>query len=264
MPLKVFKLDEPPTSPGIGIYGPSGAGKTTLIGTMPGTGIYIDVPTLEGGGFVIGDHAHRIGAVRCEEWEDLEDIYWALAKRDSSELPQIEKARWFSLDSTTGMHVLATRKIINERDRSLGERPHQITLQERGWISQLEAEMIFRFRSLPYWGIFIAQERTHGGNDNDVGPVQIGPDLPNGALRPFRQSMTLLGRLDVVLTDRGKEERQLRVGPPGGDYIVKARTRPGKRLPRVIKDPNLGDIFRYMYGDGPKPKAAKDDSTLSF
>lgn len=265
MPVKPFRLDDRPKAVGIGIFGPVSAGKTTLISTMPGRGVYIDVPTMEEGGFVIADHAARIYGIRCEEWEDLEDIYWALKKRDSSEIPVIgsstdkDRVRWFSMDSLSGLHTLATRKIINERDRSLGEQPHMITLQERGWISQLEAEMIFRFRSLDeYWQIFIAQERVHGGYENDPGPVQIGPDLPGGSLRAFKQSMSILGHLSVDIDDKGREHRKLRVGPAGGDYIVKARTRPGKKLPRVIKDPNLGMILRYIYADGPKPLAYKE------
>lgn len=264
MPVRLFDLDKPPTEPGFGIFGPSGAGKSSMIGTIPGYGVYIDIPMLEGGGFVIGNDAHRIQGIRCEEWGDLEDIYWALAKKDSSVIPSIDKVKWFAFDSMTGVHYLAQREQLRERDRSLGEDPHKITLQERGWISQRDAEMIFRFRALSYWQFWIAQERTHGGNENDVGPVQIGPDLPNGALRPFRQSMTMLGRLDVVINSKGKEERQLRVGPVGGDYIVKARTRPGRRLPNVIKDPDFKTILNYLYRDGPPPKAVKEGAVSGF
>jgi hypothetical protein len=238
---------------------------------MPGRGIYIDVPYLEEGGFVISSEAHRIHGIKVEEWEDLEDVYWALKKRDTKAIPEIgrtgdpDRARWFAVDSTSAIMVLATRKIIGERDRSLGEKPHMITLQERGWISQLGAEMIFRFRSLDdYWQIFVAQERTHRPQDDvpDPEPIQIGPDLPAGVLRAFKQSATILGRLGVVTSNRGREERQLRIGPPDGDYIVKARTPKGKRLPKLIADPNLGNIFRFIYNDGPKPKAAKEDSAF--
>lgn len=265
MPVKLFDLSKPPQAPMVAIFGASGAGKTTLVASMPGRGIYIDTSTLEEGGFVIGDQAYRIHGVRCEEWEDIDAIYWALRDRDESVIPHVSEARWFALDSVTGMHTLATRKVIGERDRTLGEGAHMITLQERGWISQLEAEMIFRLRSLnDYWQIFIAQERTHGGFENDPGPVQIGPDLPSGALKAFKQSATIVGRLGVVTNRKGKEERQLRVGPPDGDYIVKARVRRPKRLPNLIKDPDLGEILKYIFRDGPRPKAARDDSVLSF
>ncbi len=264
MPLKPFKLDDVPLAPMAAIYGPSGAGKTTLISTMPGIGIYIDVPTLEEGGFVISEEAHRIHGVRCEEWEDIDDIYWALKNRDTDKFPEIgdagdpRRARWFALDSISGMHTLATRKVIGERDRSLGEGAHMITLQERGWISQLEAEMIFRLRSLSdYWQIMIAQERSHGGDD-DPAPRQLGPDLPGGSLRAFKQCATIVGRLGVITNAKGKEERQLRVGPPDGDFIVKYRSKRSKRLPNLIRDPDLGNIFGYIFRDGPMPKAARD------
>jgi hypothetical protein len=266
MPVKLFDISKPPRAPMTGIYGPVGVGKTTLLETIPGRFVYIDVPTLEEGGYVIGDSSERIIAVRCEEWEDIEDIYWALKKRDETQLPGIgkrndpDRVRSFALDSVSGMHTLAIRKIIRERDRSLGEQPHQITLQERGWISQLEAEMIFRFRSLDeYWQYFVAQERMHGGMDDDPSPKQIGPDLPGGSLRAFKQAAFIVARLDVVLKANGKEERQLRVGPAGGEYIVKARGRKAKKLPNVIRDPNLAGIYRYIFGDGPRPKEARDN-----
>lgn len=235
-----------------------------MISGMPGLGVYIDVPTLEGGGFVIGDAAPRIAAVRCEEWEDLDAIWWGLHDRDEDQIKNeanpdwsVKDARWFAQDSISGIHTLATRKIIKERDRSLGEDPHKITLQERGWISQLEAEMIFRFRALDeYWQIFIAQQRTHRPADDqpDPDPIRIGPDLPGGALRAFTQSLTLLGHLEVVTNDKGRSVRQLRVGPPDGDYIVKARTPPGRRLPDVIANPNLETILRYMFSTKVKPE----------
>ena len=272
MAVKRFNLAKPPKAPLVGIYGPSGASKTTLVSTMPGVGTYIDVPYMEEGGFVIGSEAYRIHGVRIEEWEDLEDVYWALKKRDLDQMPWLgerndpKRCRWFALDSATGTHTLATRKVIGERDRSLGEQPHHISLQERGWISQLEAEMIFRLRSLDeYWQIFVAQERQHGGFEGDPGPVQMGPDLPAGSLRAFKQSATILGRLGVVTTGRGKEERQLRIGPPDGDFIVKARTPKGRpKLPKLIKDPNLDEILRFVFADGPTPKAARDDAGLNF
>jgi len=269
VPVKLFDISKPPKAPMTAIYGPSGAGKTTLLETIPGGFVYIDTSTLEEGGYVISDSSDRIIAVRCEDWEDIEDIVQALKKRDESALPGIRdldskgrfKFKSFALDSVSGMHTLATRKIINERDRSLGERPHAITLQERGWISQLEAEMIFRLRALSdYWQYFIAQERMHGGSEDDPSPKQLGPDLPGGALRAFKQSAFIVGRLGVVTLPSGKEQRQLRVGPPDGDFIVKARSKRGRRLPNVIRDPDLAAIYRYLMADGPKPKAARDDA----
>lgn len=258
MAVKTFNIARPPSRPAIGIYGENGAGKTTMVADMPGIGVYIDVPMLEGGGFVLPrEAAPRIAGIKVEEWEDLESVYWGLKDRNPREIVNeanpdwdVRDAKWFAMDSATALHVLATRKIIRERDRSLGEDPHKITLQERGWISQLEAEMFFRFRSLDdYWQLYVAQQRTHRPPDDspDPEPIRIGPDLPGGALRAFKQPLTIIGHLAVVSDKKGNEQRQLRVGPPDGDYIVKARTPRDRRLPQVIAEPDLSTILRYVF-----------------
>lgn len=264
MAIKTFRLDERPTDISIGIYGPTGVGKTTLVGTMPGRGVIIDVPQVEGGTFVISDKAERISGIRIEEWDEIEEIYWALAKRDTTALPFADKVRWIAIDSITGMQVMAKRKIIHERDRSLGEDPHKVTLPEWGAIGSLVGELVYRFRKLPYATIWTAQERTHGGGEDDPGPVRIGPAIIRSALAAFAPSMTILGRLSLKAEEEGKEQRILRVGPSGGDYVVKARTTPSKRLPYLIREPNLKALLRYLYGNGPRPKQAREDDQLSF
>lgn len=255
MALKLFNVATPPRYPSLCITGPVGAGKTTLIGTMPGAGVLIDVPQVEGGAFVLADKANRIKGITCEDWEDIDAIYWALAKKDEEALPGVTETKWISVDSITGMLIMGTRKIIRERDRSLGDDPHKITLQEWGWIGQLVGEMVYRFQKLPYTKIWIAQERTHGGFDNDPGPAQLGPSVTRSILNMLMPPMTLMGRLSVE-----GERRVLTVGPPGGDFIVKVRAMPGKKLPNRIRDPHLGQILRYLFKDGPRPKAAREDS----
>lgn len=264
MPIKPFNVAKPPTYPSLSISGPTGAGKTTLASTMPGRGLIIDIPTTEGGSFVIPeDRTHRIVGVTMETWEDLADIYKALQTKDDSAFepfitetwPGLKALNWVCIDSITGMANLAREKVLRDRKETARTPDYQVALNEWGFIGNLVGWEVPKFQVLPYTKIWIAQERTHGGYDDDPGPVQVGPAITRSALALLKPPMTIMGRLSV---EGDKERRVLTVGPPGGDYIVKARVLPGKKLPNKIVDPNLGQILRYMFKDGPRPKAFKE------
>lgn len=259
--IKVIDLAKQPLYPKFCVYGPTGTGKTTLLGTMPGPGLILDIPQIEGGTFVLADKASRIKGVAIEEWGEIDEIYWALVKRDEKALPGVGRLRWVAVDSISAMLQLAKRKVVKERDRDLGADPHKITLPEWGAIGQLVGELIYRFCALPYAVLFTAQERSHGGRDNDPGPMQLGPDVIRSALLMLKPPMTLIGRLSLE-TEGDREQRILTIGPPDGLYIAKARMPPGKRLPYQIRNPHLGKILRYMFEDGPKPKAARSQEIL--
>ena len=258
MPLKPFNVAAPPKYPSLCITGQTGVGKTTLVSTMPGKGLIIDIPTTEGGTFVIPtERTKRIMGLTMDTWDDLDEIYWALAKKDEEKLPGVSELDWVAIDSITGMANLAREKILSERDSRAKTPDHQISLQEWGFIGNLVGWQVPKFQRLPYVIIWVAQERSHGGYDDDVGPVQLGPAITRSALMLLKPPMTVMGRLTV---EGDRERRVLTVGPPGGDYIVKARAMPGKKLPNRIRDPHLGQILRYLFKDGPRPKAAREDS----
>lgn len=220
---------------GICIYGRGGSGKTTLAGTMPGKGLIIDVPQFEGGTFVLSGHADRIDIVPCTAWKDIDDIFLYLSM-------QPHDYRWVAIDSITGMQELAKRKTIGERDISAD--PHTISLQEWGKVGRLVAELIFRFRTLKCHTLWIAQERTHGGNDGS--PAVTGPDLTPSALSSLIPSMALLGRLSVEQNTDGLWERRLRIGPCQ-EYFTKYRALPDQDVPPVIVNPNLTQILRWNF-----------------
>lgn len=234
---------------GLCIYGRGGSGKTTLVGTMPGKGLVIDVPQVEGGTLVLEDKADRIDVVPVETWNDVDDIFWYLkgGKHDY---------RWVAIDSITAFQELAKRKVIKERD--LDADPHTISLQEYGKMGQLIGELVYRFRTLSVHTIWIAQERQHGSDDS--GHV-TGPDIIPSALASLMPSMMLVGRLSVQYNAEGGMDRIFRIGPHS-DYYTKVRAKPGKDVPPVIIRPDLNVILRYLLGNGPPPEAAAAPSIL--
>lgn len=237
---------------GVCIYGRGGVGKTTLIGTMPGRGLVIDVPQIEGGTFVLEDKADRIDVRAVETWNEIDDIYWFLAKENHD-------YRWVAIDSVTAFQELAKRKVIKERDMALNADPHTITLQEWGKIGQLIGELVYKFRMLPIHTIWIAQERKHG--DDEMGGSVTGPDVIRSALAALMPSMMIVGRLSSQMAEDGTMQRQLRIGSHP-DYYTKVRAKPGLDVPPVIAEPNIGELLRYLLGSGPAPKAAAQPSML--
>lgn len=239
----------PPGNIAVCIYGRSGVGKTTLIGTMPGKGLVIDVPQIEGGNFVLGDHADRIDVKDVSDWNGIDEIYWFLAR-------SAHEYKWVAIDSITAFAELARRKTV--RDRSLAEDAHMVSLQEWGKVGSLVSELIYKFRTLPLNTIWIAQERRHGSEERGE-PVTVGPDVSPRALAALNPSMLLLGRLSVDQQLDGTYERRLRVGPHPL-YQSKIRAAPTVQMPSLIGHPHLGRIIRYALGvpGAPPPEAISE------
>lgn len=238
---------------GLCIYGRGGTGKTTLVGTMPGKGLIIDVPQIEGGTFVLEDKSDRIDVVPVETWDEIDPVYWYLRN-------QKHDYKWVAIDSITAFQELAKRKVVKERDMALAADPHTITLQEWGKMGQLVGELIYRFRTLPVHTIWVAQERKHGSDESSN---LLGPDIIPSALAALMPSMMLVGRLSVMQDEDGEWVRQLRVGPHP-DFYTKCRAKPGKDVPPLIQRPDIGGILRYLLSNGPIPEAAKPPAMISF
>lgn len=269
MPLKTYRLDRTPLAGSIGIYGAVGVGKTTLLKSMPGNGLLIDVPVLEGGDLVLGDAdtADRVEAYTCTEWNQVQEVFEELRK--GTALQSGKKLNWVAFDSVTGLLKLAYNKIVNDRDKRLDQAPHKITLPEHGQAGALVNKLILDCNNLPQmgqniWRIWIAQQRKHGGKneDDDDGesePLRMGPDVIRSVLTTLTPPLMLLGRLTVTVNDdTGEQTRVMRVGPPDHFYMAKYRAKPGKTLPNLIKDPDLGGILKYLLADGKRPRAAKE------
>lgn len=242
---------KPNSSFGLCFYGRSGTGKTSLLGTMPGRGLVIDIPQIEGGTFVLSDHADRIDVKEVTTWDEIDAVYWFLKKEKHA-------YQWVAIDSLTAMTELAKRKVIS--DRTLAADPHKITLPEWGELGQLVQELIYKFRTLSIHTIWIAQETTHGSEERGE-PVQIGPDTRPRALNALIPSMLLCARTSVEQRLDGTYEYRLRIGPHPV-FMTKARHKPGLEVPNLIFNANVGKLLRYLFGlPDAEPPQAVDEST---
>jgi hypothetical protein len=202
---------------------------------MPGKGLLIDVPQIEGGTQVLSDAAQKIDIVPVSTWDEIDTIFWFLQKKNHD-------YKWVAIDSITAFTELAKRKTIKERDISAD--PHTISLQEWGKIGALVGEMVYRFRTLPVHTVWLAQERKYTSDD---APTMIGPETTPSALSDLLPGMLLVGRLYVQNLPGGGIERRLRIDTHPL-YHAKARALPSVVVPSVVRNPNLGMILAYLFG----------------
>lgn len=233
------------------IYGRGGTGKTTLLGTMPGQGLIIDIPQIEGGTFVLEHVADRIDIKSLTAWDEIDDVFWFLKK-------QPHAYQWVAIDSLTAMTQLAIRKTIGERDLDVD--PNKISLQDWGKVGRLVGEMIYRFRTLPIHTIWIAQERKYG-NEEQGDPKMVGPDTSPAALQMLIPPLMLCGRLTIEYTLEGAAERHLRI-KPHPEIHAKVRARSGLDVPGTIRNPHLGQLLKYLLGSGERPEEVQELAML--
>ena len=241
---------------GVCIYGRGGVGKTTLLGTMPGKGLIIDVPQVEGGTSVLSDKADKIEVLPVVQWNDLDEAYRHLKGGD-------HEYKWSAIDTIGACQELAKRKVISERD--LNADPHTVSMQEWGKIGQLMAELFYKFRLLPMNTILLAQEKSR---ELEEGGREYQPAVSPMSLEALLPPQHLVARLYVWQTqdDKGETiwERRLRTAPHQM-YLTKARNVRGRELPPVINEPHLGQILAYMLGEKVRPpQSARDENVLDL
>lgn len=237
------------------IYARGGVGKTTLLGTMPGKGLLIDIPQIEGGDSVLADR-ENIMVAPTVTWDELDDIYKYLAKGGHD-------YRWVAIDTITAAQELAKRKAIKERELSAD--PHTVSLQEWGKIGELMRELFYRFRLLPINTILLAQERSPRDRE---GARDYHPAVSPLSLEALMPPQHLVGRLYVWQKEDEAGnvvwERRLRTAPHEM-YLTKVRNVKGRELPPVVREPHLGRILAYMLGkDVAPPEAASDEMALDL
>lgn len=225
------------------IYGKGGTGKTSLLGTMPGQGLILDIPQVEGGTVVLKGR-ENIDVFSVEQWNHFQDVYDGLRQGVLS--PTTNKPyTWVAIDTISAAQELAKRKAL--RERQLDSAPNQTSQQDWGKIGQLMSELFYQFGTLTQHVIFTSQERLRESND---GSVEYQPAISPMSLDALHPPQFLIGRLYMaeVFGETGvRMERRLRV-QTGDRYFVKVRAIPGRELKSVLVEPNLGEIFRWLLG----------------
>ena len=120
-----------------------------------------------------------------------------------------------------------------------------LTLEEYGKINSLVEEMIYRFRTLAIFTVWIAQEKKHS-SDGDSRSIW-GPDLQPGCVAALLPSMLLVGRMVTEVTLNGDEERRMIISNRP-DTMAKYRAKPSVNVPHIIKNPHLTALLLTLAG----------------
>ena len=228
------------------MYGKAGTGKTTLAATFPGPILFIDCS--EKGTDSIRDTDCDV--LRATDWDELEMLYWFLKKEK-------HKYKTVVIDTMSQAQDLAIQKIKEVEVGALG---NWGTMRKQDWgiVSTKLKTFVLTMRDLPMNVIFIAHDRTFGGEEDDdetvIAPT-VGPRLMPSVSAVLEGAVSIIG--NTYIRERyikkrikGKkkptEERVveycLRIGP-NATYTTKIRKPKKVKLPDLITDPTCDKIM---------------------
>lgn len=257
-PPEMHRPGERIPPPRICVFGRSGIGKTSLLHTLPGRGLVVDVPVAEGGDWVLADYADRIKSTTIVAWDEIDPVCeWLMFGEHD--------VQWVAVDSATGMKQLAIRKTQREVDVSLSKDPHVITDREWGKIGTLQVALYHKMNMLKIPVIWLAQERSHRFTDDNGDEYKaVGPDVSPMALSALIPSMMYVGRLFAAYNIDGQFERRLRLGTHK-NYVTKARAISSTiQVPAVVRNPSLNDITKFLLGKKVKLDEAPDEDDIEM
>jgi phage nucleotide-binding protein len=220
MAIKLTSSREAAKSNGIkvGVYGQSGAGKTTLCAT---TGAPTVIISAEGG--LLSLRNHDIPVIEVKTLADVHEAYAFILGSD--EAKQFE---WVCLDSISEIAevVLNYEKKTNKDARAA-----------YGMLQEQMTELIRAFRDLPGRNVYFSakQERI---KDDTTGVVTYGPAFPGSKLsQGFAYFFDEVFVLRVEKAEDGTPMRMLQTQP---DFQYQAKDRSGALA--AWEEPNLAAI----------------------
>lgn len=243
---KVHPVGDTHTNQVLLVYGRSGTGKTQFMSTLPRPILFLDVNE-RGLDTIRGEK--QIDVLSCQEWQDFEDIFWALDEG--------LKYKSVVIDQITNLQDLGMSEIRDRAKKGPGE---LFTKKNWGELSGLLKTAISNFRGLSeqYNIGFIAHERTFSGGDDE----EDGAMEPSVGARVMPSVGSFIdGAVDVIgstyikesFTGKGsKKERSvdycMRIGPHAF-YSTKVR-RPVEAgpLPDFVVDPTFTKISNLIAG----------------
>ena len=210
-------------------YGPSGFGKTVLLGTLPeGLTLFCDI---EGGTASISDKNHDV--IRIRSLDDLIELYEALK---NGEL----RYRFVALDSISELE-----KVIQFSRKSVKGKTF-MSMKEYGETAEILREYIRKFRDLKEQGIsvvFTALEMLVDIVSETETRTKRVPLVSRKFYEEFCGLMDMVGRLVI-----NKENAERAILFEGNDHFL-AKTR--IKVVNTTEPPDLTVLFRKIYGIEP-------------
>jgi len=227
------------------VYGRSGTGKTQFMSTLPRPILFLDINE-KGLDTIRGEK--DIDVLKCETWDDFDDIFWALDEGLEYESVVI--------DQITNLQDLGMSEIRARANKNASE---LFTKKNWGELSGLLKTAISNYRGLSeqYNIGFIAHERTFGSMEEEDDALE-----PSVGARVMPSVGSFIdGAVDVIgstyikesFTGKGRNKKRsvdycMRIGPHAF-YSTKVR-RPVEAgpLPDFVVDPTFTKISNLIAG----------------
>lgn len=228
-------------------YGRAGTGKTTLAATYPKPLLVLDIRE-RGTRSIIG--VSGVKRIRVTEWEQLEEIYWAL-KDDDNE----KRYKTVVLDQLTAMQSLGMQHIREVAHVKDGD-----AFSQRNWgrLSGLMQQWIEAFRDLTDEGynvIFNAHERVREPQEEDDDRIapSVGSNLMGSVSSFVNGAVSVIGNTFIrEVHDKKTKTRDvqycLRVGPHAYYAAKIRRPKSAGPTPDIIVDPSYEKIEKISQG----------------
>jgi len=230
------------------IYGRSGTGKTTFIGTMPKPLLVLDINDR---GTVSIKAQPDTYVMEVTSWDEIEEVYWYLQSGN-------HPFQSVALDTVTQLQDLAIAKIS-------GDDGGVMSLSRRGWgeVTGLMRTWILNYRDLPLHKGFICQDRITGDDSDELEMItpEVGPAVSPSVAKTLTAAVDVVGhtlireRVVTVKTKKGGTKEKvvteycMRIGPHAR-YLTKIRREHiDKPLPQVVVNPTFDKITKLMKGE---------------
>lgn len=234
-------------------YGRAGTGKTTLAATYPKPLLILDIRE-RGTRSVKG--VPGVKRIRVSEWDQLEEIYWAL--KDGSDYKTVV------IDQLTAMQSLGMRHI-----REIAHVKEGDAFSQRNWgrLSGLMQQWIEAYRDLIDEGyniIFNAHERVREPQEEDDDRIapSVGSNLMGSVASFVNGAVSIIGntfiREEIDKKTKSREVQYcLRIGPHAYYAAKIRRPKSAGAPPDVIVDPSYEKIERISRGESSVSKVKK-------
>lgn len=230
------------------LYGRSGTGKTTIMGTFPKPLLVLDIGE-KGTDSLLDEEG--VDVIRIEEWSEIEEVYWELKKGS--------KYKTVSIDALHSMQGLA---LIQAKIDSGKKASDQTSQRDFGQAGGLMNQWCSHYRDLKDEGlnvVFIAHDRvseTETEDDEAIAP-EVGPRLMPSVASAILGMVNVVGNTYIrqLVTkpkkagEKTKREIQycLRIGPHAY-YATKVRRPKHIEIPEFIIDASYDKLIGVLKG----------------
>lgn len=236
---RIIPVTEVPVFLKVLVYGRSGSGKTTFIGTCPKPLLVLDVR--EQGTTSIRSREDTF-VLKIEDWDELEEVYWYLAG------PGKDRFKTVAIDTVTPLQDLALKKVT-------GDEGGVISRRSWGEAASMMKTWIMAFRDLPLHVIFTAQDRETSNDeieDDSILP-EVGPYVMPSVAKILNASVGIIGQVYIrettEIVDNTPQSRVnycMRIGPHSR-YLTKLRRDPtlsGAKMPGSVINPTFNKLMK--------------------